>query len=114
MPPRNTKKIALTISRIDHSRFRPHPNSPGSIGSRIAHSAPVTSLPFCSPARLCCAWVVGVHIEMLVQGVAIRMNHGSPRPSSPSADHADGVSNSLLEWYLVIKIAAPGIWLRRH
>ena len=44
-PARSTWKIALKISRIDHSRGRPVLAGGGMNGERISHSASDRSLP---------------------------------------------------------------------
>ncbi len=59
--------MALTSSRNGHAGGRPVDDAGGSSGSKTAHSASVRSLAKRSPARICCARVVAVHMAVFLQ-----------------------------------------------
>src|SRR5487761_2520580 len=78
--------MALTISRLGQARLRPQSASAGRRGDRIAHSASIRSLPWRSPARLCCRRAVGVHIEVSLSVTTLPTGTSTLSPVAPSIE----------------------------
>ncbi len=79
---RSMWRIAFTICRIDHFRFRPRGRGGGRNGSRIVLSPLVRSLPECSPARLCCTPGGRIHMRFLTGASNPRLGSHLARPST--------------------------------